>query len=193
MSQTTKEYYSTYRADDKLSELNLELIREVLKFDPVHVLELGCGTGKNLAPLNAAGICTIGIDISPMNIYKAIHKYDLPCVICSDETYLRNLCNVDVVFTVSVLDHIENVYDIIEEFKRIANKAVILAETQMNVGDHYFSHLYNSYGFTPTSFQYVGEDGATYGIWIWTKEISVSNNSISLTNERTNGHKTNGH
>jgi ubiquinone/menaquinone biosynthesis C-methylase UbiE len=190
---TPKEYYKSYQADDFLSELSRELIAEIMKYDPVHVLEFGCGTGKHLSVLNSVGICTIGIDISPMNIYKAIHKYDLPFVACGDESYLRNLCNCDVVITCSVLDHIESVYDIIEEFKRIANKAVILAETDSLTGNHYFSHLYNSYGFTKTNFQYIGEDGGTYGIWIWTKQILVSNNSISLTNERTNGPKTNRH
>lgn len=186
MSQTAKEYYRTYQADDKLSDLSRELLSEVMKYDPVHVLDFGCGTGKHLCPLNGAGIATIGIDISPMNCYKAIHKYDLPCIICSDETYLRNLCNIDVVFTCSVLDHIEAPYDIIEEFKRIANKAVILAETDSTgVGDHYFSHLYNAYGFRPLTFQYVGEDGAVYGLWVWEKgdTISVSSSSMTFTND----------
>ena len=186
MSQTAKEFYRTYQADDKLSALSAELLHEVMKYDPVHVLDFGCGSGKHLSPLQGAGICTIGIDISPMNCYKAIHKYDLPCIICSDETYLRNLCNVDVVMTCSVMDHIEAPYDIIEEFKRIANKAVILAETDSTgIGEHYFSHLYNAYGFKPTSFQWVGEDGAVYSIWIWEKvaeTVSVGNGSMTFTN-----------
>ncbi len=170
---TPKEYYRSYAADDKLSDLSRELLQQVMKYDPVHVLDFGCGTGKHLSPLNGAGIATIGIDISPMNCYKAIHKYDLPCVICSDETYLRNLCNVDVVFTCSVLDHIQYPEPIIDELKRIANKAVILAETDNGVGEHYFSHLYNGYGFKPLKFQYVGEDNAVYGIWVWEKGDEV--------------------
>ena len=144
---TSKEFYRLYQADDSFSELSKELLKEVLKYDPVHCLDFGSGSGKHLAPLHQAGICTIGIDISPMNVYKAIHKYDLPCVICSDETYLRNICNVDVVFTCSVMDHIEDINEIIDEFKRIANKAVIMAETNDKIGQYYFPHNYQHYGF----------------------------------------------
>jgi ubiquinone/menaquinone biosynthesis C-methylase UbiE len=167
---TPKEYYKTYQADDKPSELSWRLINEVKKYDPVHVLEFGCGTGKHLAAFKTINICTIGIDISPMNVYKAIHKYDLPCVICSDETYLRNLCNVDVVFTCSVLDHIENIDSIIDELKRIANKAVIVAETDSIYGNHYFIHNYYEYGFDATDFEWKGEDGGFYHIWKWEKQ-----------------------
>ncbi len=166
---TPKEYYKSYQADDKLSNLSRELLNEIMYYEPVHVLDFGCGTGKHLSPLNAAEICTIGIDISPMNVYKAIHKYDLPCVICSDETYLRNLCNVDVVFTCSLLDHIEDITAIIEEFKRIANKAVILAETNSIHVNHYFQHDYEELGFEKTAFGWIGDDQATYHIWKWNK------------------------
>ncbi len=166
---TPKEYYKTYRADDKLSDLSRELLSEVMKYDPIHVLDFGCGTGKHLSPLNGAGVCTIGIDVSPMNCMKAIHKYDLPCIICGDETYLRNLANVDVVFTCSVLDHIENVEQVINQLKRISNKAVILAETSDYHVNHYFRHDYKKFGFMKGTFSWVGEDGATYHVWVWNK------------------------
>ena len=167
---TTKEYYQSYQADDSLSELSRELIGEIIKYDPVHVLDFGCGTGKHLSPLNACGICAIGIDISPMNVYKAIHKYDLPFVACGDESYLRNLCNIDVVFTCSVLVHIPEVSRIIDEFKRIANKAVILAETNDIINEYYYSHNYVDYGFKPLWFEWTGENKALYKIWKWEKE-----------------------
>ncbi len=166
---TTKEYYKTYQADDKLSDLSRELLSEVMKYDPIHVLDFGCGTGKHLSPLNGAGVCTIGIDVSPMNCMKAIHKYDLPCIICGDETYLRNLANVDVVFTCSVLDHIENVEPVINQLKRISNKAVILAETSDFHVNHYFRHDFKKWDFRKGSFSYVGEDQATYYVWVWNK------------------------
>src|SRR5689334_24583791 len=113
-----KEFYKRYRADDSFSELSKELLKEVLKYDPVHVLDFGCGTGKHLAPLHEAGICTLGIDVSRENILKGMYKYELPFVVAGDETYLRNLCNIDVVMTCSCLDHIQDVKKIIDEFKR---------------------------------------------------------------------------
>ncbi len=166
---TTKEFYRSYTADDTFSELSAEVLREVLKYDPVHVLEFGCGSGKNLSPLNAVGICTTGIDISPLNCLKATFKYNLPCIMCGDETYLRNLCNYDVVMTISVLDHIEDAESVINQLKRIANKSVILAETSDFHVNHYFRHDYKKFGFMKGTFSWVGEDGATYYVWVWNK------------------------
>jgi ubiquinone/menaquinone biosynthesis C-methylase UbiE len=164
----TKDYYRSYIADDNFSDLSKALVSEVYQFNPVHVLEFGCGTGKHLNTCETLGICTIGIDISPMNVQKAIHKYDLPCVICADETYLRHLCNIDCVFTCSVLDHIEDIDAIIAEFKRIANKAVVLAETNDRINEHYYPHVYEAYGFKKLDYSWLSDgDGANYSIWIW--------------------------
>lgn len=169
--KSPKEYYQTYRADDNLSDLSYELLTKVSAMQPVHVLEFGCGTGKHLDQMNLPGICTIGIDISPMNVYKAIHKYDLPCIICGDETYLRHLVNVDVVFTCSVLDHIQDVTLIVEEFKRICNKAVFLAETNDTPGEYYYPHDYEAMGFEKLPFEWDSTgDGAKYFIWKWDKK-----------------------
>src|SRR6185436_12077168 len=114
--------------DDSLSDLSARLMAETMRFAPVHVLDFGAGTGKHSAVLNDLGVCTIAMDISFMNILTAKAKYKLPCLICSDETYLRNLHNIDVVITCSVLCHIEKVDDIIGEFKRLCNKGIVLAE-----------------------------------------------------------------
>lgn len=165
-----KEYYSTYQADNQFSLLSKITLSEIIKFTPSHVLEFGCGTGKNLAPLDKAGIPTIGLDISMMNVINAKTKNDLPCVMCCDESYLRNLANIDVIFTISVLDHIENIDGIIGEFIRIANKAVILSETNDVPADYYYPHDYESYGFEKQSFRWKSEaDKAEYGIWILKK------------------------
>lgn len=167
---TPKQYYRNYTADDSWSPLSQTLMDGIMSLSPIAVLELGCGTGKHLGHLDKLGICTIGIDISPMNVYKAIHKYDLPCVILSDETYLRHLCNVDIVFTVSVLDHIDDAEPIVRELQRIANKTVYLAETNDVPGEHYYPHPYESWGFEKLPFEWTGDDGAVYYIYKWVKK-----------------------
>lgn len=167
---TAKDFYRTYRADNELSDLSYEIFYQIDEYFPVHVLEFGCGTGKHLNRLNKAGVSTIGIDISFTNCIEADIRYNLPCIIHADETYLRNLCNCDVVFTVSVLDHIENIDGIIGEFKRIANKAIFLAETNDRAGEFYFPHDYESYGFEKIDFAWTGEDGAKYFIYKWEEE-----------------------
>jgi SAM-dependent methyltransferase len=168
----SKDFYRTYQADDSWSELSHTLIAGIQSLSPAHVLEFGCGTGKHLSRLHQIGICTLGVDISPMNVYKAIHKYDLPCVVCGDETYLRHFCNVDVCFTVSVLDHIEQADGIVLELQRIANKAVFLAET-VDVpkgSEYYYPHRYENMGFEKLDFSWKSpSDGARYNIWRWNK------------------------
>lgn len=166
-----KEYYQNYLADDNLSELSEQLIHLIAREKPVHVLDFGCGTGKHLLPLYKSGISAIGMDISILNVIHAYAK-GLPCIVKGDEKYLRNFVNVDVVFTCSVLDHIEDIDGIIQEFKRIANKAVYLAETRDIVGPHYFDHDYTAMGFRRLPFEWRSTegDGATYYIWVWHKQ-----------------------
>lgn len=168
----SKDFYKSYQADDKVGFIGEYLLVKIKEENPQHVLDFGCGSGKHIDRLNREGIPTIGVDISLMNIQRAKFKYDLPCVVCSDETYLRNLCNVDVVFTVSVLDHIKDIDEIIAEFKRISNKCVYLAETNdAHVGEFYYKHSYEKLGFKKLKdFEWKGEDGAMYYIWKWTKE-----------------------
>lgn len=177
---TPKQYYKNYQADDNLSRLSDELIDIIINEQPVHAFDFGCGSGKHLDILNRYGISTIGMDISFMNVMRAKAKYDLPCIICSDERYLRNLINCDVVFTCSVLDHIEDIDGIIRNLKRIANKSIILAETRDVCGEYYFSHDYESFGFLPheiipgLEFTWKSpDDNAIYKIWKWNKQIKT--------------------
>lgn len=165
----SKEFYRNYLADDKLSALSRRLIQEIMKDEPTHVLEFGCGTGKNLNSLNSV---TCGLDISWQNITHAYAK-GLPFLILGDETHLRHLCNFDTIFTVSVLDHIEDISGIIAEFKRIANKTIYLAETTAKINEHYYSHKFEDYGFEKIDFEWTSlpplGDGATYNIWVYRK------------------------
>jgi SAM-dependent methyltransferase len=167
---TSKQFYKNYVADDEISMLSIRLFNEILELKPVHVFEFGCGTGKNLKLFDNEGIATIGSDISFVNIVTGIVKHRLPCMIYCDETYLRNIINCDVVFTCSVLDHIEDPEEIIQEFKRIANKSVFLAETNDIPADFYYPHPYEDYGFTKIDFSWTSRgDRAVYNIWVWKK------------------------
>lgn len=171
---SSNEFYSTYIADDNISELSERLVEEIINFKPVHVLEFGCGSGKNLRLLQDKGICATGIDISFMNIIRAHARNEIKNIVYGNETHLRHLCNFDVVFTCSVLDHIEQAAPVIQELKRIANKAVILAETVDVVGPYYYYHNYSQHGFKAIDFTWKSRaadgDGASYKIWIWTPQ-----------------------
>lgn len=164
-----KEYYRNYLADDKLGAVSRKVIQEIYKEEPNHIFEFGCGTGKNLNSFNTT-VC--GLDISWQNITHAYAK-NIPFLILGDESHLRHLCNFDIVFTCSVLDHIQDISGIVQELKRIANKVVYLAETNDAPGPYYFPHDYENLGFTKIDFEWTSMpptgDGATYHIWIWRK------------------------
>lgn len=174
-----KEFYSNYLADNELCNLNFNLILEVLKENPNHVLEFGMGTGKNLRLIldrqylvARSNISVSGIDISLQGVLHSQIKNGIEHVSIGNENHLRHYCNYDVVITCSVLDHIEEIDGIIEEFKRIANKAVILAEcTEADVQRYYYAHDFEKYGFVKLEgTKYFSEsDGHTYHIYKWTK------------------------
>lgn len=176
--KTAKEFYRTYQADYKIAQLNIQLAKLIAEETPQHVLEFGCGSGKNLQLISQillyAGDVpflaeTCGIDISLVNIIKGF-AHNLPFLIYGDETNLRHLCNFDVTFTCSVLDHIPDIDGIIAEFKRIANKSIFLAETNDVPAEYYYPHDYESYGFTKLNYTWKSDsDNATYYIWKWTK------------------------
>jgi len=176
---TPATYYKSYQADDKISALSERLITEIMEFNPVHVLDMAAGTGKHLKMLHELGVVTFGIDISPVNVAIAIFKHGLPSFALGDHSYLRFCTNYDVVTTCSFLDHVEFIDDIINEFKRICNKAVVLAEPQHHEPElFYWSHDYESFGFKKTNFSWVGEDGVTYFIWIWLKGSDVEDSHL---------------
>jgi SAM-dependent methyltransferase len=160
-----KAFYQTYRADDKLGPLNLEVIRLIKELKPTNVFEFGSGTGKNLKPLHDEGIVTFGIDISPLNFLEAHFKNGLPFVALGTEAHLGHLRSFDVAFTVSVLDHIIDVTKIIQDLKNLA-PVVFLAEPQIeNHLTYYYFHDYEKFGFKDLGFRWTGEDGYEYKIW----------------------------
>jgi ubiquinone/menaquinone biosynthesis C-methylase UbiE len=163
---TAAEYYKTYIADDNIMELNRELLMRVVMEKPIHCLEFGSGTGKHIAYLERVGISGMCLDISFMNMIKSVAKNDCQFSAIGNETHLRHLCNFDVVFTCSVLDHIEHIDDIVAELVRICNKCVIIAETNSKDDDFYYKHDYEKYGFVDIGYEWLSpDDSCLYKIW----------------------------
>ena len=173
-----KDFYRNYVADDELKPINFKLLEQILKFDPARVFEFGMGTGKNLNMFKdllcnyaKSKIVTCGLDVSLVGVITAKIKHKLDFVIIGDETHLGNIQNFDCIFTCSVLDHIEDINGIIVEFKRIAQKAIVIAETNDIPGNYYYPHNYEEYGFEKFDYEWKSNgDGAVYNIWIFDKE-----------------------
>lgn len=163
-----KEYYKGYVADGQISPIGEEMIQLIRKDRCVHAFEFGAGNGKHIRRLNYFGIDGFGMDVSLINCVRAAAK-DTP-MFFGDENYLRHMVNCDAVFTVSVLDHIEEIDGIIGELKRIANKVVYLLETNDVPGEFYYPHNYENYGFKLLSNDWTSDgDGARYQLWRWYK------------------------
>lgn len=183
MEELAKNYYqNTHQASDEILDLHLKLAEKILSYEPKRVFEFGCGTGKNLKLIKDSSkkiTRVTGIDVSYQNIIKCHEKFFLDDCFVGDERtlqcYARDEANYDVAFTCSVLDHIENIDDIIRDLKIIAKKAVVLAETRDIVGDFYFNHDYSKYGFERImDYSYISSkafagDGASYQIWFFQK------------------------
>lgn len=163
-----KTFYRSYQADNALSDLSAKLRDVIMAESPAHVLDFGCGSGKHLKMLPDT-IVKCGLDISLINVINTAVKNEGRFVILGDESHLGHLHYFDVVITCSVLDHIELINRIVHDFKRIARKAVFLAETNDEVGKFYFKHDYEALGFQKLSYAWTGDDGATYNIWEWRK------------------------
>jgi SAM-dependent methyltransferase len=158
-----KSFYQRYLADDSISPLGLEMLNMILQKQVKTVFEFGCGTGKNLRWLQSNGVDSFGIDVSLVNVFKA-QALETKCGL-GDESTLKFFGKVDCVFTCSVLDHIEDITEIIAEFKRIS-PLIYLMETNDQPGDYYYPHSYEYYGFTQLPYKWKSNgDGAVYHIW----------------------------
>ena len=168
----SKSYYRTYVSNEVVSPCNEQQVRDIISYNPQSVFEFGCGVGRILGLLKDKVAECYGIDISKKGIEIA-RKKSLN-VDVGDETKLLSLKNYDIAYTSSVLDHIKDIDSIVKELKRIANKAIVIAETNTPVGKFYFSHDYESFGFVNSGYRYVSHNAkmpAVYEIWHWKKSV----------------------
>jgi len=165
---TAKEFYRNYEADLVMNPLNLKLMELIENERPYRIFEFGCGIGKHLDCWQTYGMAASGIDISQKNIDKIKERNTLLNVLCGDETILHTIESKDIVFTCSVLCHIPEIDEIIQQFKRIANHKIFIAETNDIAEPYHYPHDYESYGFTKVSEAFISPgNGLTYFIWEW--------------------------
>lgn len=176
MSELAKDYYRNYVTSNSTFGVHDILVKTILDFKPNSVFEFGCGSGKNLKLVQKTSKKQVkieGIDISPKNIENTLKLNNILDCYVGDENTLacyKEKC-FDVTFTCSVLDHIKDVDKIISNLIKMSKKGTVLLETNSVVGDYYYPHNYESYGFTKLDYKYhsteaVDADGAVYEIWV---------------------------
>jgi SAM-dependent methyltransferase len=107
---------------------------QVLRLKPRSVLEFGCNVGRNLAAIRESdpSVSLSGVDINAEAVAFGRNDRDLN-LSQADETFVEKQPDdsFDVIFTVSVLDHVPNPKPILKEMVRVARLGVLLLEPSL--------------------------------------------------------------
>lgn len=109
---------------------NLHIAEQVVALRPRRVLELGCNRGRNVAAIRslAPTVDVVGVDINAAAI-EAGRETGLPLYIADEGFVARQPAGAfDVIFTVSVLDHIPEPEPVLREMLRASATGVVLLE-----------------------------------------------------------------
>lgn len=137
-TKDAKDYWSTLAVPEfyKKSQTHWSdfMAEQVLRLAPASVLEFGCNVGRNLWALRQRSTSLVlkGIDINTQAI--AFGRRERGLDLChADETFFQAQADnsFDVIFTVSVMDHLPNPKPILAEMARVARLGVLLLEPNL--------------------------------------------------------------
>ena len=108
------------------------------------VFEFGCNVGRHLLQFRKKGFQVYGIDVNATHVFEARFINSLTSVEVGDELSLKDIPDnsFDLVFTNSVLCHIEDISDILHHLKRISRRHLIMVEAVERQGQHWRPHDY---------------------------------------------------
>ena len=137
-AKDAKSYWSSLAVPDfyKQSETHWSkfMAEEILKLKPRSVLEFGCNVGRNLCAIRDRDSTVLlrGVDINAEAVAFGRQQRGLD-LSQADEEFLQTQANAffDVVFTVSVLDHMPDPKPALTQMVRIARIAVLLLEPNL--------------------------------------------------------------
>ena len=125
----------------------------ISRLEPDSVFEFGSNTGRNLQLIKefckseTLSIPNLkGVDINRESITYGKRRWNLNLEV-SDENYLyqRPDNSSDVVFTISVLDHIPQISEVLAQLARIAGKYLIILEPHYFFGSGRIKSIKNPY------------------------------------------------
>ena len=121
-----------YFREGKQSKMLVKTIQQLMSTDEINsIFEFGCNVGRNLYCIKRKipGLDIMGIDINEAAIKAGCMHFRLPLRTGGEEALLGIPTNkYDVVFTVSVLDHIPEVEKVLKELLRICQRYFICIE-----------------------------------------------------------------
>ncbi len=148
-----KKYWSSLKLQDFYKQPETHWSRfmaeQILSFRPRSVLEFGCNAGRNLESLRlrAPTLKLQGIDVNTEAVEFGRRERNLDLV-QADETFFREKADgaFDVVFTVSVLDHLASPKPVLTEMVRVARLAVLLLEPTLGEDGKVVRNIHPSTG-----------------------------------------------
>lgn len=116
--------------DSSATRVSRWLARTLLPYRPSSVLELGCGSGRNLYWIarTIPHAQTLGVEINPEAVRESVRQGVVGVRVGSlYDTHLVGTKSIDVALTSGVLMHVpaENVERVVREMHRIARVAVV--------------------------------------------------------------------
>jgi SAM-dependent methyltransferase len=122
---------SWYQDDKPWTRVLVDLVSDLR---PASVLEFGCNVGRNLAAIAEALPETrlVGLDVNEAAVAAGVEETGLD-LRCADEAALTGFADgeFDLVFTVSVLDHVADVDPVLEQLVRCAGRAAYFLEVAL--------------------------------------------------------------
>ena len=110
------------------------MVEQVLRLAPASVLEFGCNVGRNLHALRerAPSLVLKGIDVNAVAVAFGRQERGLD-LSHADEAFFQaqRENSFDVIFTVSVLDHLPKPKPVLAEMVRVARVGVLLLEPSL--------------------------------------------------------------
>jgi len=141
-AQNAKDYWSTTdfqkREYDEFPPFYILAIRRVIESLAVEtVFEFGCNAGRNLEYLSknlTRPVTLRGIDINQTSIEFGKEKWNLDLRV-SDEKFFRILADntYDLIFTVSVLDHIPDITECLRDIYRVTSRFFLTLEPYQEI------------------------------------------------------------
>ncbi len=144
MNKAKEHYSDQYHPQIKMSPINKKTYEFIKSLDVKTAFEFGCNIGRHLLKFRKMGIKPFGIDINSTSIFYARFLHKLENVEVADELSLKDIPDnsFDLVFTNSVLCHIQDIDGILKDLIRISKKHLMMVEAIKRQGVHWWRHDY---------------------------------------------------